>query len=70
MDADLTFGHWLQLRRKTLDLTQGELAQRVGYARVTIHKIETDALRPSRTKLSILPGSLLVTRNGSRRWTR
>lgn len=48
MTADLSFGRWLQQRRNTLDLTQAELGLRVGYARVTIHKIETDALRPSR----------------------
>jgi predicted ATPase/transcriptional regulator with XRE-family HTH domain len=60
MDADLTFGHWLQLRRKTLDLTQGELAQRVGYARVTIHKIETDALRPSRQMVEKLVDELAI----------
>jgi non-specific serine/threonine protein kinase len=60
MDADLSFGHWLQLRRKTLDLTQGELAQRVGYARVTIHKIETDALRPSRQMVEKLVDELAI----------
>ena len=63
MDADLSFGHWLQLRRKTLDLTQGELAQRVGYARVTIHKIETDALRPSRQMVEKLVDELAIAPN-------
>src|ERR1051326_7747864 len=34
-------------QRKALDMTHAELANRVGYASVTIHKIETDQLRPS-----------------------
>ena len=46
--AELSFGHWLQRSRRALDLTQAELGRRVGYATVTIHKIETDQLRPSR----------------------
>jgi class 3 adenylate cyclase/DNA-binding XRE family transcriptional regulator len=45
---NLSFGYWLRRRRKALDLTQEELAQRVGYALDTIKKIETDARRPSR----------------------
>ncbi len=32
-NPDLSFGRWVQRRRKALDLTQAELAQRVGYAR-------------------------------------
>ena len=47
-NPDLSFGRWVRRRRKALDLTQAELAQRVGYAAVTIHKVETDQLRPSR----------------------
>ena len=46
--TDLSFGRWLQRRRKALDMTQADLGNRVGYATVTIHKIETDQLRPSR----------------------
>ena len=43
-----SFGHWLQRRRKALDLTQEELARRVGCAAETLRKIEADARRPSR----------------------
>jgi transcriptional regulator with XRE-family HTH domain len=46
--AELSFGRWLQRSRRAHDLTQAELGQRIGYATVTIHKIETDQLRPSR----------------------
>jgi transcriptional regulator with XRE-family HTH domain len=60
MYADLTFGNWLQRKRKALDLTQAELAQRVGYARVTIHKIETDELHPSRQMAERLADELTI----------
>src|SRR5215213_1228306 len=36
-----SFGAWIQRRRKTLDLTQAELAERAGCALGTIRKIET-----------------------------
>jgi predicted ATPase/DNA-binding XRE family transcriptional regulator len=44
----LTFGQWLRLRRKSLGLTQAELAAKVGCATVTIQKLEADGRRPSR----------------------
>ena len=48
MTVETSFGRWLQRRRKALDLTQEELAQRVGCAAETLRKIEADARRPSR----------------------
>ncbi|GAB4581982.1 MAG: hypothetical protein Fur0022_47340 [Anaerolineales bacterium] len=48
MDAPLTFGQWLRRRRKTLDLTQVELAARVPCAKGTIRRLEADDLRPSK----------------------
>jgi serine/threonine protein kinase/DNA-binding XRE family transcriptional regulator len=42
-----SFGRMVRERRRTLDLTQDELARRVGCAPVTIRKIEYDELRPS-----------------------
>ncbi len=48
MDEVRSFGYWLRRRRKALDLTQEELARRVGCAVNTIGKIEGDARRPSR----------------------
>ena len=47
MDANASFGHWLRQRRKALDLTQDELAQRVACARSMLQKIEADERRPS-----------------------
>jgi predicted ATPase/transcriptional regulator with XRE-family HTH domain len=43
-----SFGQWLKRRRKALDLTQEELAHRVGCATETLRKIEADVRRPSR----------------------
>ena len=47
MKDALTFGGWVQWRRKALGLTQKELARRVGYAPITLRKVEADDLRPS-----------------------
>ncbi len=44
----LSFGSWLKWRRRALDLTQGELASRLGCATVTLQKIELDERRPSK----------------------
>jgi transcriptional regulator with XRE-family HTH domain len=48
MADEFSFGRWLQRRRKALDLTQAELAQRVSCAPETLRKIEADVRRPSR----------------------
>jgi transcriptional regulator with XRE-family HTH domain len=43
-----SFGRWLRLRRKTLDLTQEGVALAVGCSVVTVRKLESDERRPSR----------------------
>ena len=43
-----SFGEWLRRARKACDLTQAELAQRVGCAEGTIRNLEADGLRPSK----------------------
>lgn len=48
MDEDGGFGRWLRRRRKALDLTQHELAKRVGCAEGTIRKLEAGDMRPSK----------------------
>ena len=47
MDGDPSFMQVLKQRRKALDLTQQELARRVGCAVVTIQRLEQGTLRPS-----------------------
>lgn len=48
MDEELTFGKWLRHRRRELDLTQDEFARRVGCAPITVRKVESDEMRPSK----------------------
>ncbi len=59
-EAPLSFGHWVQQRRKTLDLTQAELATRLGCAEVTLKKIEQDVRRPSRELSELLADHLAI----------
>lgn len=47
METTTSFGYWVRRRRKALDLTQLELAQRVGCAVISLRKIEADERRPS-----------------------
>lgn len=61
MDTDASFGRWLKQRRKALDLTQGDLAQRVGCATTTIRKLEAEKLRPSRQLAERLARALQLT---------
>ena len=48
MGSDPPFGQWLKRRRKALDLTQAELAQRIPCAVITLQKIEAGRRRPSK----------------------
>jgi WD40 repeat protein/serine/threonine protein kinase/DNA-binding XRE family transcriptional regulator len=48
MKSSASFGYWLRRRRKALDLTQEELAQRVGCSAGMIRMIEADGRRPSK----------------------
>lgn len=57
---ETSFGHWVRRRRKALDLTQNELAQRVGCSPSLIFKIETDERRPSRQIAELLAVHLEV----------
>ncbi|MCO5205812.1 MAG: protein kinase [Anaerolineae bacterium] len=47
MNRDKTFGEVVKERRTSRDLTQAELARRVGCATITVRKIESDSMRPS-----------------------
>lgn len=48
MEESASFGAWLRRQRKARDLTQPEVAHRVGCAVITIQKIEADERRPSK----------------------
>jgi DNA-binding XRE family transcriptional regulator len=47
MEREPSFGKLIKEHRHVLDLTQAELARRVGCATITLRKIEADSLRPS-----------------------
>lgn len=54
MDNINSFGAWLRRRRKALDLTQQQLADRVGCSLSALQKIERDTRRPSRQMAELL----------------
>ncbi|MEZ4865971.1 MAG: helix-turn-helix domain-containing protein [Caldilineaceae bacterium] len=60
MELEVSFGAWLQRRRKALDLTQEALAQRVACSVATIRKIEADERRPSRAIAELLAHALEI----------
>jgi predicted ATPase/transcriptional regulator with XRE-family HTH domain len=60
MDTIDSFGYWVRRRRKSLDLTQEELAQRVSCAVVTLRKIEADERHPSQQLAERLAAGLAL----------
>lgn len=54
MSESVSFGAWLKQRRRTLDLTQEELAQRIACSLSTLRKIEADNLAPSKELAQLL----------------
>jgi len=57
---DGSFGALVRHRRRLLDLTQGQLADRVGCALATIRKIESNERRPSQEVARLLADALAV----------
>jgi predicted ATPase/DNA-binding XRE family transcriptional regulator len=60
IDPPLYFGEWLRDRRKTLDLTQAELARRAGCSTAGLRKIETGERRPSKELAALLALALEI----------
>src|SRR5207253_2148450 len=50
----ISFAQWLKQHRKELDLTQEDLAERIGCSYVTVHKMEAGSRRPSRQIAELL----------------
>jgi transcriptional regulator with XRE-family HTH domain len=61
MEEIYSFGYWVMRRRKALDLTRAELAQRISCSLETIKKIERDERRPSRQVAALLAEALAVS---------
>ncbi|MCB0161412.1 MAG: helix-turn-helix transcriptional regulator, partial [Caldilineaceae bacterium] len=60
MDRIASFDDWMRRQRKALDLTQAQLAARVGCAVVTIKKIEQATRRPSQQMAELLADALAI----------
>jgi len=59
-DFPVFFGEWVKKRRKALDLTQEELAQRAGCSVFALRKIESGDRRPSKQLADLLAESLEI----------
>lgn len=57
---DYSFGNWVKRRRKALDLTQQELAARIGCSISLIFKVESDERRPSHQIAELLAKHLEI----------
>lgn len=60
-ETPVTFGEWVKERRKALDLTQDELAQRAGCSIFALRKIETGERRPSKQLAGLLADALQIS---------
>ena len=60
MEVEVSFGIWLQKRRKALDLTREELAQKIGCSVSALRKIETDQRHPSKQLAELLAFALHI----------
>ena len=61
MQEALSFGPWLKQRRRVLDLTQEELAQRAACSLSTLRKIESGDLLPSKELARLLAVALAIS---------
>src|SRR5690349_8239651 len=48
MQEEISFGEWLYKQRRAMDLTRQAFADQVGCAEVTLRRIETGSLKPSK----------------------
>ncbi|HMD80926.1 MAG TPA: helix-turn-helix transcriptional regulator, partial [Anaerolineales bacterium] len=65
---EISFGEWLRQRRRMLDLTQQALANQVGCARITLRRIESGALKPSKELVHILLDKLGIPEREHPQW--
>ena len=60
LNSPVFFGEWIKRRRKALDLTQEELAQRAGYSKFALRKIESGERKPSKQLAELLAKALEI----------
>jgi transcriptional regulator with XRE-family HTH domain len=63
MFVTLSFGHYLKKRLKELNITQEELAKKVGVAHFTVAQWTTDRAKPGVQYVSLLAATLKTTEN-------
>ena len=63
-----SFGKWLRQKRRALDLTQEAFADQVGCARITLRRIESDALKPSKELALLLLEKVGIAQNEREAW--
>ena len=59
-DSPAFFGEWVGRRRRALDLTQEELAQRAGCSKFALRKIESGERKPSKQLAELLAKALEI----------
>src|SRR5512143_766989 len=69
MMPETGFGTWLRSRRRLLDLTQQALADQVGCARITVRRLESGVLKPSRELAQLLLEKLAIPEIERPQWT-
>jgi predicted ATPase/DNA-binding XRE family transcriptional regulator len=60
MGGELSFGEWLKRRRRSLGLTQEDLARQVGCSTIALRKIEAEERRPSEQVAQLLAHCLRI----------
>ncbi len=70
LDPPVFFGEWLKLQRRKLDLTQDELALRMGCSIFALRKIESGERRPSKQLAGLLAKALDIPRDQQETFTR
>ncbi len=68
MSEEITFGKWLRQCRRKLDLTQQELADQAGCARITLSRIEAGTLKPSKELALILLAKIGIPKEEQLKW--
>lgn len=70
LPEEISFGNWLHHRRRLLDLTQQQLADQVGCAHITLRRIESGTLKPSKELALILLEKLGTPQENREAWLR
>jgi predicted ATPase/DNA-binding XRE family transcriptional regulator len=68
MQDEISFGSWLRKQRRTLDLTRQAFANQVGCAEVTLRRIESGTLKPSKELAETILEKLDIPRAERPRW--